>query len=95
MEALSRLINAPIQVTLGPAGDRPGLQPVSFLYRQERHQVTEILDTFAMAEPWWEDPNAVGRAPQEVTFWRVRTRRGGIFELTQSKQEWRLYKAYD
>ena len=48
---MSRLINAPIQVTQGPAADRPGLQPVTFMHRQERHQVVEILDTWDATPP--------------------------------------------
>lgn len=93
---MSRLIDAPIQVTLGPDRERGGLMPASFMYRQERHQVVEVLDVWLMlAKPWWEDPNAVGQAPQHTCYWRVRTAKGGVFEMSQDGTNWRLYKVYD
>jgi hypothetical protein len=94
--SLSRLIDAPIQVTLGPDRERGGLMPASFIYRQERHQVVEVMDTWTMwKDRWWEDPGAVGKAPAEVRYWRIRTVKGGVFELMQDGTQWRLYKSYD
>lgn len=88
-------MDAPIDVTLGPDG-AGGMRPVTFLYRRERHQVAEILDRWVMmAQPWWEDPQAVGKAPAEVTYWRLRTTKGGVFEISQAEQKWRMYKIYD
>jgi hypothetical protein len=79
---------------LGPDG-AGGLVPTSFLYRGERHTLAEVLETWLAALPWWEDPAAVGNAPAQLRYWRVRTTRDGIFELTQLGTAWRLYKIYD
>jgi hypothetical protein len=92
---LSRIVNAPIDVTLGPDGTGR-LRPVSFIYRGERHQVTDVLDVWKMFDrPWWDDPQAVGGAAAEVTYWRIQTSRGGVFEIVQDGQRWKMYKIYD
>lgn len=92
---MSRLIDAPIDVTMGPDG-AGGLRPVAFIYRSGRHRIREILDVWVMhGTPWWEDPQAASKGPAEVTTWRVTTTQGGTFELIQDGLKWRLYKAYD
>jgi hypothetical protein len=66
------------------------------MYRGERHLVAEILDTWLMhRSPWWDDPKAVGQAPAQVTCWRIRTTKNGVFELIQDGTAWRLYRIWD
>lgn len=59
---MSRIVDAPINVALGPDGSG-GLQPAAF-YRQERHRIKVVLDTRMMVDwLWWEDPEATRRGP--------------------------------
>lgn len=82
---MTRLINRPVDVTMGPGG-----LPVVFRFGGGRERVREVLDTWVEAGRWWE------QEPEQVTY-RVATQNGGIFELTLIPREkrWLLYKAYD
>lgn len=92
---MSRIVDAPIEVTLGPDG-AGGTKPTLFIFRGGRHRISEVLDTWLMNDrPWWEDPLATKQGPSQIRVWRVRTTQGGIYELTQSGTVWKLYKAYD
>ncbi|HYF94406.1 MAG TPA: DUF6504 family protein [Symbiobacteriaceae bacterium] len=49
----------------------------------------EVLDTWVEAGRWWEQEN-------ETQTWRIRTRKGGVFEIIQDvgTKQWKLYKVY-
>jgi len=59
------------------------------LYLREIHLVEEVLDTWVEAGRWWEQEN-------ETQTWRIRTRKGGVFEIIQDvgTKQWKLYKVY-
>lgn len=87
---MSRIINRPCAVTLGPREGWRSLVPVEFVYLKERHRVAVVTDRWTEVGRWWE------KEPETET-WRVQTVKGGVFELvhTPSEKTWRLYKAYD
>lgn len=82
---MTRLINRPADVTMGPGG-----VPVSFRLEGCRYKVREILDCWLETGRWWEQEN-------EQKTYRVVTFEGGIYELSWDvrKKRWHLYKAYD
>jgi hypothetical protein len=82
---MARIINKPVDVTMGPGGP-----PVSFRFNGGRERVREVLDTWVESGRWWE------QEPEQVAY-RVATWNGGVFELTFIPREkrWILYKAYD
>jgi hypothetical protein len=82
---VTRIINRPVDVTMGPGG-----VPVSFRFAHGRYRVREILDCWLEAGRWWEQEG-------EQQTYRVATGDGGIFELSRDvrQKRWILYKAYD
>lgn len=82
---MTRIINRPADVTLGPGG-----APVSFRFAGARYRVREVLDCWTETGRWWE------REQEQVTY-RVATETDGIYELTcdAAGKRWLLYKSYD
>jgi len=82
---VARIINRPVDVTMGPGG-----APVSFRFAGVQERVREVLDCWTEAGRWWEGE------PEQVAY-RVATQSGGLFELAFIPRErrWHLYKAYD
>lgn len=93
---MARFLNKPISVTMGRVEGWLDLAPISFILFKERHIVARVLDCFRMRwTPWWEDPSATARGPEEADVWRVETTKHGVFELVQIGTSWLAYKAYD
>lgn len=63
--------------------------PIAFDYHG-KHQIAGIEDFWLESGEWWE-----GRPERAV--YRVRTTKGGMFELYRNKGQapWFLYKVYD
>lgn len=82
---MARIMNKPIDVTMGPGG-----KPVAFAWSGGRYRVREVLDHWLEAGRWWE------QEPEKAS-WRVATIEGGVFELSSdvSGRKWHLYKVYD
>lgn len=83
---MTRIINRPVEVTVGPGGVPVAFRLSGFTWQQIR----EVLDTWVEAGRWWEQEG-------ERSTYRVCTVGGGIFELNWDplKKRWCLYKAYD
>ncbi|HYG59382.1 MAG TPA: DUF6504 family protein [Symbiobacteriaceae bacterium] len=82
---MTRILNRPADVTMGPGG-----RPVAFRWTGGRYRVREVLDSWLEAGRWWEQEG-------ERQTYRVATVEGGVFELTldPAVKKWSLYKAYD
>lgn len=91
---MSRLINRPITVTLGPS-----MRPKEFRFAGGRHRIKEVEGTFLQAKPWWENPLYMQTGPEHWLYWRVRTVDGGLYDLVHDEGkpegQWYLYRAHD
>lgn len=84
---MSRVVN---KVIPAPALDAQR-RPLIFRWAGQVLHIVEIVDRFVVTGRWWE------QEPEQV-WWRVRTRDGGVFELTYDQDQqgkWRLYRIWD
>lgn len=83
---MTRLVRQAIEVSPAP-GD--GQAPQRFRWRGTWYRVQRLLDLWPEAGAWWD-------GEREVTFYRVLTAGGQVFELVRDHQGgWRLYRIYD
>ncbi|HEY8347566.1 MAG TPA: DUF6504 family protein [Symbiobacteriaceae bacterium] len=82
---MSRIINRPVEVTIGPDG-----VPRAFRDRGRFVRISHVLDHWLETGRWWE------QEPERETY-RVVTAAGGVYELTREipNGRWFLYKSYD
>lgn len=82
---MTRILNRPVAVTMGPGG-----VPLTFRLGGARLQVEQVLDCWRETGRWWEQET-------ERSTYRVCTVGGGLYELTWDPvmKSWYLYKAYD
>ena len=75
----------PIEVTLNSKN-----APVAFNWRGVIHRVKEVQECWRLMGAWWDGEG-------ERTFFRVRTDKGGIYELRfdHEKSEWTMAAVED
>lgn len=86
---MSRILDRPLILRCDLEG-----RPAAFRWQGRWRGVEELLDEWVYRRPWWEE--AGQEAPAERTFYRVRTRDGGVCELALAAdgRAW-LYREFD
>ena len=77
-----------ITVTLVRDAVTEEMQPHSFTWRGGRYQVRSVIDQWQETGRWWDQE-------AEAAIWRVQLTDGGMMELAQVGQVWRLLVVWD